>query len=884
MSVHLKDTAEVAKRLWKKWLPEAVRQTVAKSIGADEQEAQRLVLFLAVAHDIGKATPVFQAKCSFPKTDLDEAIYDRLLMSGFKLRESSDKYSFSSQTPHALASQLLLEKAKPLGLSEENLCRNAAVILGSHHGKPPDNEYEKVLGAYQINFGCGVEAWICAQRELIALALECGGYKSLAEVPCPSMPGQVLLSGLLIMADWIASDTDKFPLISLDCPLKMDSAERARFGWEELKLPNKWDPCVIRSDEGLYVERFGYEPNEMQKAALQAARNLRKPGIMVIEAPMGLGKTEAALVVAEVFRNRTDSGGIFFALPTQATSDGIFPRMTNWIENLDFDFDEKHSINLVHGKAQFNKDFCKLFEGKSEVSGSDDNSEERLAFVHQWFNGRKKAMLADFVVGTVDQLLLVALKQKHVMLRHLGLAGKVVIIDECHAYDAYMNQYLKMALRWLGAYGVPVVVLSATLPADTRREVIGAYLGKENLAEEWTKSLHYPLITCSDGDEVKCCAVGCEGKGRSVQVEYLAREVVADKLEDLLSGGGCAGVIMDTVARSQEMARVLRERFGADKVRLIHSRFIATDRLAKEGELREALGKKGKRPDKRIVVGTQVLEQSLDIDFDVMVTDIAPMDLLLQRMGRLHRHERRRPEKLKTPRCFLTGIDKDGFERGIDSVYDKHLLLRTRDLLDGRSDVSLPEDIAPLVNAAYDKKVESTQEKEAWEKKIRNKEEKAKTFRIGSPMRKPDKTIVNWLRTGVEDGASGKKGEATVRDTDESIEVLVVQEKGDGFFFITQTPLSSEKLPLGELSAELARRLSTQSLRLPALLCYPYIIDQVVKELETQTHERLGPWLKSPWLSGELFLIVDNNNSASLCGYKISYTQDDGLVCTKEDT
>ena len=872
LTVHLKDTAEVAKKLWSKWVPENVKQVIAASIGGSVHDAKMFFIFLAMAHDIGKATPVFQAKRNFKTPDLDKRIYERLLQGGFKVKENREEYSEYEKTPHALASQLLLEESKNLGLSDANLCRNAAVILGAHHGKPPNDGYPEVLGSYRIYFGCGVKAWINAQRELIRLALEHGGYKSLADVPRPTVPGQVLLSGLLIMADWIASDENKFPLVPLDCPSKIDSVKRAQDGWEQLNLPDRWIPFNIRYDEGLYRDRFHHfsTPNEMQKAALQAANIISKPGIMVIEAPMGLGKTEAALVVAEIFRDKNDSGGVFFALPTQATSDGIFPRLQAWIENLDFDSDEKHSINLVHGKAQFNDEFTKLmlFDGKADVSWDDE--EDRAAFVHQWFNGRKKALLADFATGTIDQLLLMALKQKHVMLRHLGLAGKVVIIDECHAYDAYMSQYLKTALKWLGVYGVPVIVLSATLPVDTRREVVCAYLGKEKITGEWAQSHAYPLITYTDDGEVKYHKVKSDEKKLIVKVERLALSDAADRLDDLLSDGGCAGVIMNTVQRAQDMARALRQRFGEDKVRLIHSRFIATDRLATEKELRDVLGRKGARPYKLIVVGTQVLEQSLDIDFDVIVTDVAPMDLLLQRIGRLHRHERIRPEKLRDPICLVTGIDGDGFDKGIDSVYSKHLLMRTRDLLDldNRRTVSIPEEIADLVNAAYDKNVEPTKEKEEWEKAIRDSERKAETFRMGIPMEKPDKTIVNWLCINVGDDASGKRGDAAVRDSYDSVEVLVVKESCGEFSMMDGT-----RLPKTELDDELAKQLARQKVALPRMLSH----QGTIEELENITRKNAPFWQNSPWISGELFLILDNNNSSTLCGHKLIYTRSDGL-------
>ena len=886
LETHLRDTAEISGKLWRKWLPESVKRIIADSTGGDEQEARNLLVFLAAAHDLGKATPVFQAKWTFQNKDLDMEIYNRLLSCGLNVRESRDKYRFYQRTPHALASQLLLEEAKELGLSDTNLSKNAAIIIGAHHGKPPDGGYSKVLNAYQASFGHDSnrdgDNWKHVQSELIQLILNLSGYDHLTQVPSPLYPAQVLLSGIIIVSDWIASNERFLPLIPIDWEMETDSATRAQLGWNKLNLPGKWDPYQIRNDFNLYNIRFKniVEINQMQKAALSVATSLYSPGIMVIEAPMGQGKTEAALVVAEIFRDKTDSNGVFFALPTQATSDGIFPRLIQWMNTLELN--ERQSVRLAHGKAQYNKDYNELMTFASTtdsiVSNDEfDKGEDNAAYVHEWFNGRKTAMLANFVVGTIDQLLLMALKQKHVMLRHLGLAGKVVIIDECHAYDAYMNHYLKMALTWLGEYGVPVIVLSATLPADKRRELVGAYLGKDNITGDWATKREYPLITYSDGDEIKSCVIGADGIGRDVLLERLEFDAIADKLEELLSEGGCAGVIMDTVHRAQLAASRLRERFGDSTVMLIHSRFIIPDRMEKERVLRDKLGKDCEdRPKKLVVVGTQVLEQSLDIDFDVMITDIAPMDLLLQRIGRLHRHsehDSNRSAKLCKPMCFITGIVDEEFERGIDRVYDKHLLIRTRDLLnslDGK--VTLPGDIAHLVNDTYDKTIPQTPEKENWEKNLKEKENKAESFRIGAPMKKPNKTIVDWLRTSVDDDE--KKGEASVRDSYDSVEVLVVKKTVDGF-----SKLDGESIPATELDDKNAWELARQSVSLPIELSNMATIDELRKS--TNTHGSI--WQSSPWITGELFLILDDNGETELCGHKVKYTNMDGLQIEREE-
>ena len=867
LDVHLKDTAEVARKLWREWLPESTKRIIADSIGGDMQEAEKLFIFLAAAHDIGKATPVFQATRTYQNVDLDQRVYEELIKNNFKVKNTRKEYASYADTPHGLASQLLLENAKELNLGEANLNTNAAVILGAHHGKPPDRGYRCVLNSYKQNFGRGVVAWADAQHRLIQLALEYSGYVSLDLIPRPTMVGQVLLSGLIVVADWIASNEKIYQLISLEYSKPVDIETRLHDGWGELDFPQKWFPYLTNNYRDLYAKRFPNEikePREMQKAALELAISIEKPGIMVIEAPMGSGKTEAALVVAEVFRDKADSGGVFFALPTQATSNGIFPRLKEWMENLDFELDEKHSINLVHGKAQFHKGFLKLFEGQTEISGDDD--EESVAIVHQWFNGRKKGLLADFVVGTIDQLLLMALKQKHVMLRHLGLAGKIVVIDECHAYDAYMSQYLLRALEWLGAYKVPVIVLSATLPIDKRREVVCAYLRNKSITGKWAQSLDYPLITYSDEGIVNHYVIEHKEAQRIVNFEQLPFTTVVDKLEELLSDGGYAGVIMNTVHRAQDMARKLREKFDTDTIKLIHSRFIAADRIVKEDYLRSVLGKESPRSGKLIVVGTQVLEQSLDIDFDVLITDIAPMDLLLQRIGRLHRHNHKRPCRLKNPTCFITGMDGEGFDKGIDVVYDKHLLIRTRDLLDrlAKKTISLPKDISRLVNQTYEKITPAPPEQTKWEARIREKEQRAGKFRMDPPLVESNFTIENWLNTYVDD----KHGDASVRDSHEVVDVLVIKKTASFFSMI-----NGKELPIAELEDELAKELACQSVSLPRQFSG---ID-TIKELRDIADTQISIWQASPWITGELFLVFNEKGAANLCGNKVMYSSQDGL-------
>lgn len=900
--VHLSDSAGVADKLWKGWVADGVKGAIQNDVGIND--AEKLFVFLAASHDIGKATPVFQAKQS-KSSELDKKIAQKLINAGLPIKSTHD-FIDADKTPHALATQMILEQK---GKEENVKLRNIAVILGAHHGKPPSSEIltQRGIGVYGMNFHLskdGKQAWTDVQRELIDYALSLAAYSSVVEIPQPKLVSQVLLSGLLVMTDWIASNEHYFPYINVTDELNVVHQEsRLEIGWNNLHLPDPWHISEEWKFEDLFHKRFSIEsssfPNTTQTIIRETAAEIDDPGILVLEAPMGSGKTEAALVASEIFANKAKRNGIFFALPTQATSDGIFARINDWISRLG----GLHTLELAHGKAQFNSDFTSLknFDGSTNINMDDP---EGGGVIHQWFEGQKKSLLADFVVGTIDQLLLAALKQKHVMLRHLGLANKVVIIDECHAYDAYMSRYLEMALRWLGAYRVPVIVLSATLPAQKRKMVIEAYLNDHLESEPqtgsetesghevdknpaWVANRSYPLLTYTSGYQVFQKTIPVDNKPTEVNLVFIEYDEIVQKLDELLSEGGCAGVIVNTVGRAQKLARELRKHFGDDVVRLLHSRFLIPDRFEKEKILKHELGKpspQANRPYKSIVVGTQVLEQSLDIDFDIMITDICPMDLLLQRIGRLHRHERNRPHKVNKARCFITGVEGKDFEAGTKSIYGEFILMRTKALLPPI--LSLPRDIPNLVQDVYSYEITISPEpagyheaEEEWEKVIVDKEKRAGDFRITPPWDSPRTNMVNWLNTD----ASDQLGEAAVRDTDESIEVLILQKRNGKFYFLPWMEEGRE-LPMDKMLDDVtAKALACQRLQLPHALCQPWTIGQTLSELKQVNEDRLGKWQHSPWLKGELVLILDEDQEAHLSGYRLKYDRDYGLIYEKEE-
>lgn len=531
--MHLRDTAEIMELLVRKWLPESVK----KATDLDEEALIALARFLGWTHDLGKSIVAFQ---SVLMPLLPEAKQRIERFTTLTCPEQDRK-----KTPHARASEAILIELKcPPGI---------ASIAGAHHGKPQEQEeVEAQLVSWTCNYyPKGEKAfWESCWNELFETALKDCGYDDPAELPDLTPPTEILLTGLLIMADWIASNTEYFPLIPVEElgneVAYPERAERAWNKWDEKDLTAPWEAQTSIVDEEEFKVRFGFPPNAVQAAAVEAANSVSAPGILILEAQMGVGKTEAALAAAEILAARFGAGGIFFGLPTQATANGILGRLVQWADNQPDRL--LKCIRLAHGMAELNEEYIRLQEQTVPVEDDWDDSEtnEHRVQVHQWFRGSKQALLACFVIGTVDQLLMAALKQKHVMLRHLGLAGKVVIIDECHAYDAYMNRYLDRALEWLGWYRVPVILLSATLPARRRAELVEAYQQKRTPAPDapWKTSCGYPLLTWTDGEEVRQTTIPLDTPSRTVQTVPLTEDGLPGFLREKMQAGGCA--VLDT--------------------------------------------------------------------------------------------------------------------------------------------------------------------------------------------------------------------------------------------------------------------------------------------------------------------------------------------------
>ncbi len=888
--IHLMDTAGVMKRLAEYWVPDQEKRAICKSFSIEQFVP--LCEFLALVHDMGKMTPLMTMKLLYGDSG---EIRDRLFQSGLEIPERAAFGRDVNCSPHPLAGEaILLKKGVPESL---------AVIVGAHHGKPQglNSHSELQMELYPKNYyaNCsesGKTSWENLWKEWLTYTLSETGYDSVSTLPNLEKSEEMLLTGLLIMADWIASNTLYFPLIPMsETGESINIQERVEEGWERVHLPDPWVYEDFSPGREEFYHDFGFYPNEMQETVLNTIEDTLSPGLIILEAPMGIGKTEAALAAAEVLDCRKECGGLYFGLPTQATANGIFPRLEAWaIKQSD---ETLHAIRLAHGQAELNDDYQALFHGSASV---DEDFPEDGLMTHEWFKGRKQALLADFVIGTIDQLLMAALKQKHVMLRHVGLCGKVVILDEVHSYDAYMSQYLYRTLRWLGQYGTPVILLSATLPFSRRNEMVKAYLGINHIDEliKEPENIAYPLLTWTDGESVNQKSLPIGNRSCAIQIEKGDDSLVSDLLSSALQEGGCAGVILNTVKRAQQFFEQLREDFPDKEIILIHSGFVATDRAEKEKLILNRIGESS-LPEERnnlIIVGTQVLEQSLDIDFDFMITDLCPMDLLLQRLGRLHRHDRQRPQRLQSATCVVLGTS-DQLEPGSAKVYGSWLLLRTRSLLPDQ--ILLPDMIAELVQNTYadptTELLEDDNLKASWEAydlEVKKKQRAADAFRLSEP-EKPSKKIRKFLKTktikglldtdftesGNTEGMRDARAQAMVRDTDPSMEVLVMVMDQDGQ--VRYLPWQNDGRSVATdrpPSEEEARCIARQRMRLPRVLCFPSVLDGTIDELEEINRRYLPEWQRSPMLRGELVLLLDEEMRAVIGNYCLLYSKENGIV------
>jgi CRISPR-associated endonuclease/helicase Cas3 len=510
-----------------------------------------------------------------------------------------------------------------------------------------------------------------------------------------------LLSGLASVADWIGSMEDYFEPGSGYVNLAEYVERAARQARRALKETGwlGWQPptSTIPFESLCNVPA----PRPLQETVISLVSQLDRPALVIIEAPTGVGKTEAALYLADHWGRVLHQRGTYMAMPTMATSNQMFKRVREVLKRRYPD--ELVNYHLLHGNAMLMDD-----DQLPRLATISDSEGRGTVAALTWFTKRKRGLLAPFAVGTVDQALMSILQTSHFFIRLFGLSHKTVIFDEIHAYDTYMEELFYLLLKWLRVMGTSVVVLSATLPEQSRRRLIQAYTGHPRADLPATS---YPILTWATEDQIDAIPLEAPVK-RKVALKRIERkpETIVRQLANELQDGGCAAVICNTVGRAQEIYRSVREAkiISEGDLILFHARFPFAWREQIEQEVLDLFKKGGKRPQKSIVVATQVIEQSLDLDFDLMISDLAPVDLVIQRVGRLHRHDSNRdtrPARLATPRLLLampeTLEGAPRFDRGDVYIYGQYLMLRSYLTLRHRDSIVTPDETQVLIESVY---------------------------------------------------------------------------------------------------------------------------------------------------------------------------------------
>jgi CRISPR-associated endonuclease/helicase Cas3 len=701
---HLADTAAVAMEIMRTYLSPAAIDTLAKGLDLEGESLVKCCGFMAGSHDLGKISPAFQFQVSeVGKALAGESLYD--------LWSSLPREVRVQKTPHgtvtaATLPDFLIEIGLGQGLSaklSKRLAKRLAAVVGGHHGFFPSaqeiEDLDQDLAGIDEQHG-----WRPFSRTIFQ---QLQSFVGLTSEDLPNQCGNaaaMILAGLTTVSDWIASNPDiknGFPYANgidfseyvVDLPQKAQRALEA-IGWRP----------VAKNEPRTFRELFPAikHPRPLQEASIDLTEKLAASCLILVEASMGEGKTEAALYLADYLQHQTSVGGFYIGLPTQATSNAMWKRVEDFLGRR---YPQTFvNLTLSHSAAALKADYvsCRLDQVYDEDKG---------VVASEWHTARKRSLLSPYGVGTIDQGLMGVVRSRHQFVRLFGLAGRTVILDEIHAYDLYTSTLLERFLEWLALLGSPVIALSATLPTETRQKLVNAYAKGCGVAEPELPKADYPRITAFTPAGLQVKSFGAsEHVRRSLNICWVEDDDWAKKLRDQLTDtdGGCAAVICSTVARSQEVFGRLQDHFADEELGLFHGRFLFTDRERIEKDCLQKFGQKaGHRPHCYVLIATQVIEQSLDVDFDLMISDLAPIDLLLQRSGRLHRHTRdQRPINLRTPTLWVVApsIDEQGKVQFAETgfIYDRHVLLRSWLTLRDRSNIQLPEETDRLIESVYD--------------------------------------------------------------------------------------------------------------------------------------------------------------------------------------
>ncbi len=667
---HCLDVAAVGKILLEK-NPFLLKQLSGLS-GIEETTLKTILLFFLALHDLGKFSESFQ----YVMPNLFEKLQDKAKSQ----KQPYSRKNFGHDSigfllwKDRLFKQVIEQMIDKYGrVGDENdwwdLLKWFMEASNGHHGLPVKQSNKRLVDYFddadqQAAFKFVEDITnLFSLEEVFRIDLDEDYERLYKQLPKASWA----FTGFYVLCDWIGSDEKIFKYQSQVQALQQYWQNTALKTAEEAIRKAGILPCKSNCEFDPLAELLDL-PENAQLTPLQTLIHdiplLDKPQLFIIEDETGAGKTEASLILLNRLMAKGLGNGFYLALPTMATADGIYPRVQKAYDNL-YLSDEKPSLILSHSSAKLSDKFTETIISSTRDISEQTYGDDAMSRCQEWLaDNRKKSLLAHVGIGTIDQAFLAVLKVKYQSLRLIGMIGKVLVIDEAHAYDAYMGKELEVLLRIHAALGGSAIVMSATLPFSTRQKLTDAFLkgiGSETL--ELEKKDSYPLLThIAYGYKKELAFARNPGNNnKEVRIKFIHSDQEIDQLIiQNLKVGMCVCWIRNSVKDARQTFKRLKG--NGLKVELFHARFTIADRLDVQGRILNAFGKEGgfEQRKGRLVIATQVVEQSLDLDFDVMITDLAPIDLMLQRAGRMHRHIR---DKMGN---FKTGGDD---ERGAATLY-----------------------------------------------------------------------------------------------------------------------------------------------------------------------------------------------------------------------
>ena len=642
---HLLDVAAVAWVLLNN--DPAWTKRIANCSRVDAEQVPRLLSLFAGLHDLGKVSAPFQAKCP--------ELWPGTVLGPFPVTGLHDhghwKYTAVLMKEPAVAA--ILDRISP----DIAGCHRLIAAIAGHHGQPPPAEE---FGVPFLSRKESLPPASCdVASQIVSTLIDTLGVPQILKLEQSALEKfDFLLNGIITLCDWIGSDAQYFPIepvIERDPSAywqrALQSAEKALTAKGVLAKRLLGSPAF--QDIGLPPAS---DLRPMQRAAVDLAFG-DGPQLFIIEDTTGSGKTEAALMLAARLMAAGKGEGIYFALPTMATANAMHGRLEPVHRRL-FDADEP-TLVLAHAKARL---AGKLKALRGQGAGDGDVA----ASVNAWVSdNRKLALFADVGAGTVDQAFLGVLRKRHIGLRHAALSRRILIVDEAHSFDRYMVKELETLLQAQAVNGGSAIVLSATLSMDQRQALAEAFAGglPGRVANRFgtttttpvvatISNTAYPLATRIDGSGANEVPVGFDERlRRRVGIKRLAdRQSATGTAVEAAHNGAAVCVICNAVDEAVDVYRALCEKLKEPgDAMLFHARFALGDRLAIEERVLATFGKDANDTERqgKILVATQVVEQSLDLDFDVMISDLAPVDMLIQRAGRLWRHMEKRPATVR---------------------------------------------------------------------------------------------------------------------------------------------------------------------------------------------------------------------------------------------